>query len=270
MSADSESRRAFESYVDSENDRLNEFRQAVARRGGPSSAELDLSRESLATLGRWLLTPPPPGEEDRRPAHWVVVVPDGHPRRPTIWMIDGIATYLAAALRRMHPGLRWRLNEDRRDPEYLHPQLGSFGGAWLWAFQPVNALLDRARASNPPDPDWLVRIFDQWSAHGPAEGASDLGGDEDVRDLLDVEVGPISGDPDWNAEIWITEAAEPILGQELFEQLEGKLAAISGIERLGWEDREHFLLKVSRGTDLASIQDSVRDILRASYRASKE
>ncbi len=78
----------------------------------------------------------------------------------------------------------------------------------------------------------------------------------DVIQALIEEVGvdPMEGDPDWNAQIWIPEYAEPVLGQELFEGLEARLRAIPGVERLAWEDREVFLVRVARGTNLEDVQ----------------
>ena len=87
---------------------------------------------------------------------------------------------------------------------------------------------------------------------------------EDIQALLDeLDVSEREGDRDWNYEFWIPEYAEPILGQEIFESLEGRFRAIPGIERLAWEDREVFLARVAGGTSREFLLEQVSDIMRA-------
>lgn len=89
-------------------------------------------------------------------------------------------------------------------------------------------------------------------------------GPEDVRALIDeIGVEGDDGNADWNVEIWIPEYAEPILGEELFVGLEARLAALPGIERLAWEDRERFIAHVARGTDIGELKRGVVDAVRA-------
>jgi hypothetical protein len=265
------SRQAFEAYVATEGARVDAFRGAVAARGGPSEAELDFSRESLRTLGAWFLKPFVPGPEDQLAPGWEVNIPADHPERPQVWLLDGLGSYFAVALRRRHPGLAWRLHDDRQDDEYLRPVLGSFGGARLWPFQPVAGRRKISMTETNPNPDWLVTIFDYYSSIAPKDATSSpstAAQDDDLKELEDIELEAISGDPDWNADLWITEAAEPILGEREFERLEKRFAAIPGVERIGWEDREHFLLKVRKGTDLGAARDAIRRALREAYEAT--
>ena len=87
-------------------------------------------------------------------------------------------------------------------------------------------------------------------------------GPDDIRALIDeIGVERIVGDWDWNAQIWIPEYAEPILGEDLFQELEPRLAALSGIERLAWEDREVFLARLAKGTDWTALQAQVVDVV---------
>lgn len=266
-------RQAFAMYVATEGARVDAFRRAVATRGGPTESELDLSRDSLRALGAWFLQPLPPGPEDELDPHWAVIFPEGHPDRQRGWLLDGLTSYFAAALRRRHPELSWRLNEDRRHESYLRPVLGSFNGAHFWPFTPVAGQWKQTTTQESPDRAWLVKLFDYWSARAPAEAAAQDGvtseGDDNLRELQDVEIEPIKGYPDWNADLWITEAAEPILGEREFERLEARFAAIPGVERVGWEDREHFLLRLRKGSDIAVIRDAARRELRKAYEAAK-
>jgi hypothetical protein len=254
-----QAREEFEEYVRSEKERLAAFRRAVAARGGPAEGDLDTTRASLRPLGAWFLTPPPPGPEDADRPAWARDRPDDHPMARAAWMVDGLASYFAATLRRAHPSLAWRLDEDPRSQDEGRPVLSGFGQTELWPVRPVNVKLTQARAAPTPDPDWLVRLFDTWSGFVPATAAVP---DAEV-DLHDVSVDPIEGDPDWNAEIWIPESAESILGEREFEGLEGRFAALDGVERIGWEDRERFLVRLRPGTDLGDLREKVSAALRA-------
>ena len=92
-------------------------------------------------------------------------------------------------------------------------------------------------------------------------------GPGDVQALIDeIGVDPVDGDRDWNAQIWIPEYAEPILGREIFDGLEARLGAIPGIERLAWEDREVFLARVAKGTDLDDVRGHAVDVVRGAIR----
>lgn len=245
-SARSEARAAFDAYVASEPERLDAFRRAVAAGGGPSEDQLDLSRESLGPLGAWALVVRFAATEDEG-------------------LREGLATYFAGALRARHPQLEWRLDEDRRSTNHGRPVVIGFGQAELYPRLPVGGRLKLLRASPQPDPDWLVKLFDTWSGFVPAH-ATRAGSDE--TELRDVDVGSITGDPDWNAEIWITEAVESMLGSAAFTRLESSFAGLDGIERIAWEDREHFLIRVRRGADLGQIRDSVRAVLAAAREAA--
>jgi len=80
--------------------------------------------------------------------------------------------------------------------------------------------------------------------------------------LDDVTVEAIEGDPDWNAELWISEAAETVLGRDAYDGLYDRFAAIPGVERLEWEDRERFLVRLRPDTDVHAVREAARRALR--------
>lgn len=262
-------RASFEAYVATEADRLAAFRRAIAVRGGPSEAQLDFSRESLGPLGAWFLEPTPPGPEDRETPDWAVGEPDD-PALPSPWMLEGLTAYLVGALRRAHPAVSWRLEEDRRSMHAGLPVLVGVRSVEFWPITPVAIRMYRARQAASPDPDWLLAEYGRWSelaakaaVTGPIDADAEL-----ERDLDEVDVDPISGDPVWNAEISISEAAETVLGEREYTGLYDRFAAIPGIERIEWEDRERFLVRLGPGRRLDDIRDAVRAALREARAAS--
>jgi hypothetical protein len=87
--------------------------------------------------------------------------------------------------------------------------------------------------------------------------------DDMIRALIDeIGVDGDDGNDEWNTEIWIPEYAEAVLGEELFVGLEARLAALPGIQRLAWEDRERFLAHIARGTNVDELRRGVVDVVR--------
>ncbi|HZM73427.1 MAG TPA: hypothetical protein VFC71_08600 [Candidatus Polarisedimenticolia bacterium] len=260
-----EARAAFEQYVSSEAERVDDFRRIVASRGGPREAELDLSRDSLGPLGAWLLEPVPPGPEDAWRPVWAFDRAADDPYLVGSWLPDGLGSYLMAMLRQRHPSLTWKLEDDRRSIFHGLPLLAGLGPIEQLPYTAALGNLDRARKGPlPHDPAWLVKIFDMWSDLA-AKTSGTVAPDAEVeldRELDDVTVEAIEGDRDWNAELWISEAAETVLGREAYESLYDRFAAIPGVERLEWEDRERFLLRLRRGADRDLIRLAARRILR--------
>jgi hypothetical protein len=266
-------RAAFEAYVSSEAARVDEFRRIVASRGGPPEATLDLSRDSLGPLGAWLLEPVPPGPEDDQKPIWAFDRADDDPYLKASWVPDGLGTYVFAMLRRRHPGLTWMLEEDRRSIYAGKPLLAGLGPVEHMAYAAALGGLTSARGASPRDPDWLVDLFDRWSTlAADAEGGDGAGAAtdrDDLDDLDDVTVEVVDGDPAWNAELRISEAAETILGREAYDGLYDRFAAIPGVERLDWGDREKFLLRLRAGTDATSVREAARRALREARTASE-
>jgi hypothetical protein len=220
-----QARADFDAYVSAEPERLAGFRRAIALAGGPQEGDLDLSRESLGPLGAWF-----------------VARPDDPVLR------EGLASYLAATLRARHPMLAWRLDETRTSTDYGRPVLAGFGQGQLFPIRPVSGKLAQARTANPADRDWLIKLFDIWSAFVPAQRSPTVtDGDSELDE----------------AEIWISEATESIIGEPAFGQLEARLNGLNGVERIAWEDREHFLVRLRRGWDLGRLRDDVRAALHA-------
>jgi hypothetical protein len=258
-------RAAFEQYVSSEASRVDDFRRTVAARGGPSEATLDLSRDSFGPLGAWLLEPVPPGPEDEARPIWAWDRAVDDPYLKGSWLPDGLGTYLIAAVRQRHPGLTWKLENDRRSIHEGKPVLVGVGPIEILPYAAMKGHLIRARQASPPDPDWLVKLFDAWAgraADSIGTSASTGGDDGPAAELDHVSVETIEDDPRWNAELWISEAAETLLGREAYDGLYDRFSAIPGIERLEWEDRERFLLRLRPGTDLSAVRAAARRALR--------
>jgi len=263
VNAKAAARAAFEAYVSSEAARLDDFRRTVAARGGPPETTLDGTPDSLGPLGAWLLEPTPPGPEDAQKPIWAWDRADDDPYLRGSWLADGLATYVAAMLCRRHPSLAWKVEDDRRSIYHGLPVLVGVGPVETLLYASILGSLMDARKASPPDLDWLVHLLDQWSAlaedtasRTPRDAKADL-----ERELDDVTVEPIEGDRDWNAELSISEAAETVLGREAYDGLYDRFAAIPGVERIEWEDRERFLLRLQRGSDLAAVRDAARQVL---------
>jgi hypothetical protein len=247
----------FDWYVATEAERLEAFRELVERLGGPRRADLDLSRDSMRPLGAWMLGAVADGPRDGdiplwaqpMPAHQLALSGDG------IRLMDGVATYFAAAVHLRHHALTWALNKTSFDVNYQTPNLGN-----LMPTRPMLVGLDRGRSAEPPDGDWLVRIFDPWDQ---AAERADTRETQDEPAVDDVEVER-TDEPGFDVEIWIPESVEPLIGAEAFEALEARFAAIPGIRTLIWEDRELLYAKLERGTRVEELRDQIKAILRDS------
>jgi hypothetical protein len=184
-------------------------------------------------------------------------------------LIDGLASYFARALLRANPGLSWKLDEDRRSADLGRAVIAPIGLGQIWPPGSLSVLLYRARAANPPDPDWLLNLFDRWSSDAPKDGvAPPRGPADDLAELLDLHLERIPGDAEWHAELWITEAAESILGEAVFDGLHDRFAAIPEIERLVWEDRERFLVRLRDGVGLDPVREAARAAIRDAWQAA--
>jgi hypothetical protein len=245
-----------ERYVATEAERLESFLDLVQRLDGPERTDLDLSRESLRRLGRWMLGAVVDGPRDGDIPLWAEPMPAYQLTLSgdSIRLMDGLATYFAAALHRRNPSLRWALTTTRIDVDYHAPTLGG-----LMPVRPMLVGLERGQSADPPDGDWLLRLFDVWDeAFGSPAGAP---GADDEPAVDDVEVARTEM-PDYDVEIWIPESVETLIGAQAFSTLDERIAALPGIAKLVWEDRELFYAKLQRGTRLPELEDRIRAVLR--------
>ena len=260
-------RAVFETYVATEHERDATFRRIVASRGGPA---LDGTRASLGPLGAWLLEPVPPGPEDDEKPIWAWDRDDDDPYLKGSWLPDGLGTYALGILRRRHPTLTWTLEEDRRSIYEGKPLLAGLGPVEWLPYAAMLGYLRLAREATPPDPDWLLTAFDTWSALAEkAAGGRVAGAAEDIDGDEEVTVEAIAGDQDWDAELWIPESAETDLGRAAYDALYDRFAAIPGVERLAWEDRERFLLRLRRGTRIDDVAEAARRAFRDAVDTSR-
>jgi hypothetical protein len=252
-----EAKAHFDRYVATEGQRLESFRYLVERLGGPSRAELDLSRDSLRPLGSWMLDATVDGPRDGDIPFWAQPMPAYQLTLSgdSIRLVDGVATYFAAALHRRHPALQWALTTMKIDVDYHAPTLGG-----LMPVRPMRVGLDRGRSAEPPDGDWLLRLFDVWD--GSLASAGEAGDDDEMPAVDDVEVERTDM-PGFDVEIWIPESVEALIGSEAFDALETRLAALPGIRKLVWEDRELLYAKLDRGTRIPELRDRIKAMLRA-------
>jgi hypothetical protein len=170
-----EARAYFERYVETEGDRLDAFRDLVERLGGPT---IDLSRDSLQPLGRWMLTAVVDGPRDGEIPLWAGPMPQVSWSGDSIRLVDGLATYFAAALHERHPKLRWQLSTLKYDIDYQVPTLGG-----LSPVRPMLVGLERGRSADPPDGDWIVRLFDTWDHSFDHASTGDPGTPPSVDDV---------------------------------------------------------------------------------------
>jgi hypothetical protein len=236
-----EARRRFREHVTTEPDRIDRFVAQVAALGGPPPA---CGRDELARLGAWLIDALEEAEPSGPAPDWAVdwrTYP-GAPGRlstETLWLIDGAAAWFARCYHELVPDLEWELDTYKSSVTYHRPVLGTISPP-----APASGVVGAA-LKDPPDRDWLGRIWDAYAAAAERRAAAppDAPGDE----LLDeVTVSP-ADDSDWDVTIWIPEAAESILGEAVFEQLADRIAALPGVVKLVWEDREVMLALVEPG-----------------------
>ena len=250
-----EARAHFERHVETEGERLDAFRDLVERLGGPSRGALDLSRESLQPLGRWMLDAVVDGPRDGDLPLWAGPMRQLSLSGDSLRLMDGLATYFAAALHRRHPTWQWEMSTIKLDIDYQVPVLG--------VLSPVRVMLvglERGRSADPPDGDWILERFDVWDQSFDAAPTTDADAPLSVDD---VEVARTEM-PGYDVEIWIPEYVEQLIGSEAFEALEQRFAAIPGVRTLMWEDRELLYAKLERGTRVAELQDRIKTILRES------
>jgi acylglycerol lipase len=252
----------FEAYVAGEDERLRTFDEIVARRGGPSPG---CDRESMDRFGAWLVDALEWGEPPSNPPKWVPRAGTGHElSADSIALIDGLATRIASCFRAAAPQLEWRLCTTKIDAYYHRPILEPLH---LCPPIPATKVFSVAR-EDAPDRHWLGKIWDAWERNLEAVRA---------RGFVDIPDDPLPLDeivvdeyehPRFNAQIWIPEGAEAVLGESRFVELPARLARLKGVEELVHEDREVFLIRAAPDRDLDSVRTGVVGVVRRMKQAA--
>jgi hypothetical protein len=246
---------AFEFYVASESDRLQQFDELVARLGGPTLA---CDRESMDRFGAWLLDALEWGEDQDRAPKWFRSQGIGHEvSADSLYLIEGLGTRFAACLREHAPELEWRLctttlhslecyQRPVLEPIHLAPPI------------PASAALYKARDEVPGrQRQWLRGAWDAWqSTLAAARAGGFVKQPDDFLPLEEIAIDPYDHER-FNAQIWIPEGAEAALGEARFAELSVRLARLKGIEDLVHEDREVFLIRVAPDQDLDALRSRV-------------
>lgn len=261
LMASAEAEKYFEWYTSTALVRLREFERIVVDRRGPV---LDFSEQSMADLGAWLIDVVGEGAREAPIPVWA---PSGDhfPGRVSsegLWLLDGAALYFAEALRMRYPHLGWMLNREKTDAMYQHTMLVGFGADGAYRLAPIIPIMKvfSARLEEPPDGEWLVQLYRVWMGH--AAGAQGSVSAKETQTLIDeVEVTAIEGGQDWDAEIWVPDSAEAVLGESIFRDLPNRFAQIKGVKELVWEDREVFLVKLARRVDLKLLEKRVAEVM---------
>ena len=249
---------AHELYVATEDERLARFRDQVARRGGP---ELTATRDGMEQLGAWLLDTIEVGAaRDEDVPDWAAPVTMGASGRlssESLWLIDGAASHLAASLRSLEPALHWALCTDRIDAYYQRTVLEP---VHLAPPVPATAIF-RQLGADEPDREWLAKAWDAWINTLELVRENPHALDADPLPLDEVAVDAFEGDP-WNAQVWIPEGAEAVLGTERFERLAERIGRLKGVEELAWEDREVMLVRLAPGVEADDLRRRVIAVLQ--------
>ena len=252
----------FEAYVAGEDERLARFRELVDRLEGPT---LGCDAEAMNGLGAWLLEAIEWGEPPTNPPAWFVPRGTGNElSAASVALIDGAATHFAACLRAAAPELEWRLCTTKIDAYYQRPVLEPIH---LCPPVPVGSVVHLAR-NGDAHPDWLGNAWTVWRRDLATLRARGFVVDEDDPLPLDeIGVDPYD-DERFNAQIWIPEGAEAVLGEARFVALQDRFAKLKGIEEVVHEDREVFLVRVAKDRDLEAVRNSVVGVVRRMKQAA--
>jgi hypothetical protein len=246
----------FEAYVAGEDERLARFRELVDRLEGPT---LGCDADAMNRLGAWLLEAIEWGEPPTNPPAWFTPQGAGNElSAASVALIDGAETHFAACLRAAAPELEWRLCTTKIDAYYQRPVLEPIH---LCPPVPVGIVVSHARKGDA-HPDWLGNAWTVWRRDLEALRARGFVVEEDDPLPLD-EIGVDPYDHErFNAQIWIPEGAEAVLGEARFLQLQDRFAKLKGIEEVVHEDREVFLVRVAKDRDLDAVRNSVVGVVR--------
>jgi hypothetical protein len=220
----------------------------------------------MAQLGAWLLDVVEVGPQDADSVPDWARAPYGTVRRlsaESLWLIDGAASHFAAALRTLDRGLEWQLCTQKIDTYYHRPLLEPIH---LAPPIPVVGVLHQLVADEP-NPEWLAGYWDAWTEtirqvrESPSAADDPLPLDEVAVDVYDHAR--------WNAQIWIPEGAEAVLGARRFESLARRISRLKGVTDLTWEDREVMLVRLAADVEHDNLRKRVMQVLRRARREAE-
>jgi hypothetical protein len=246
-------------HVAGEPQRVRRFVATVRELGGP---EPGCSREAMAALGAWLIDALEEGPADGPVPWWadswhLGVGPTSRMSTATLWLLDGLSAWFADCYRAATPGLAWELDTYRRSVTYHRPVLGALSPP-----HPAPVVVRAARA-DPPDRDWLARIWDAYTSQPPGPRSAEGPTLDEVLDELAVEPSDHAG---WDVTIWLPEATEAVVGERAFERLEAAIRSLPGIRELAWEDREVMLAQLEPGVAPEAVRQRVVGVVRRAGR----
>lgn len=158
-------------------------------------------------------------------------------QRSLVRVTDGVAAYWAACLQAAQPDRHWTVGGcDARDTGYgfyNHPVLQR-DGHHVVPHVHIATVVTRAvvrKRREDRDLDKLVWLYDLATGRGRT-GQSE----EEPPRFEIIRTGPAS------LELWLPETLEFELDQQAFDTLDQRIAAIPGIDRVRWQDREIMLL----------------------------
>lgn len=226
----------------------NHLTEAAAAAG----LTMDASVESLRPLWEWLagrLRTKRRWATRRNDPSWVA---EGHPAdaldAESVALLDGLMSYLRDVFH-AETGFDWELEaSDPSSVTYLHFVLD--GGRFV-PLNVVNAALRRWSELGEGDEQlmyWVGATVANTKAAAHSESQP-----------LDVAADPSEVDG-FHWHVWVDELAESVLGTEAYESLEGRMAAIPGVERVVHEDREVFLVEAP-SIDRDALVEAVRALI---------
>jgi hypothetical protein len=244
----------------------------VTEHGGPTPR---LGRDSLAALGAWMIDALSEGEPSGPEPFWASQWrtwsgPEGRLDTSTMWLIDGLAAHLIRGYRTLWPDLEWELDTAKSSVHYQEPVFGhhSIPG------QARNVI--RAARAEPPDLDWLGAVWDRQvetaaTYRAKQEDAAAVGAASADEDDGPLPYGEISVEPldepmeDLGVDLglWIPEGTEWAIGEAAFEDLDQRIAALPGVRKVVWEDREVMYAAQEPGRTPEQLREAIVALLRA-------
>lgn len=263
-----EARTIFKAHVASGPDRRAAFERSVVEGGGPRPA---CDRGSLAALGSWMIDAltegPPSGPEPYWATPWRTWPgPEGRLDTPTLWFIDGLAAHMIHCYGTLWPEFEWKLDTHKSSVSYQEPVFGAYSPPG-----PARGVIRAARAE-PADREWLGRWWDrQVEMAGTARSTQATAADDRTPEDEPLPFSAISVERlDAPLEelgvdlgIWIPEQAESAIGEHAFATLESRIAAIPGVAKVVWEDREVLYARQEVGRTPGLLRDAIVAMLRA-------